>query len=368
MDEVQENNIDEKKIEEVLSGQRSHTDLTDAELDIAAERQLEARLAEEQGDTTTIEEPPQQEATTEEAPVEEKPEEEEENKIIPLNKDERLREAQKEKNRIEQLLRDREDRINKVKQDPSLAKKLLGVDIITKQEEIDSEKLWTDEYISQIGELKKEVIDLREWREQREKREQELEAENLRKQEQLEVYSEINNLQSEFPQLKTSESFQKIDKKITAWQQEALSHNVDVDRYFSDSSYRAKADAQGHKLKVSEKDMKTAEEIYSIYSKYKAEKEEGYKTSLTRVFKDSPIYERLEKAPSLSDDDALSRKLRERAQEPQIMSPSSNNAQPSEATLKAAILEQQALSLKTSTTPEDEKRWNELTKIIASYQ
>jgi len=359
MDEVQEDTINEEKIAEVLAGSRSHSDLNEAELDIAAERQeaaLNGSEEEESTDTSSNEEI---------KPVEQVPSPMEDG-IEAIDKDEQIRELLVEKNRLTQLANDREGKLKKAQEDPEFRKKLFGE---TDNVQVDENKDYlADEYLAtmeaKIERLEKNAND-------RAERDETSDAERALKTEQLSLFEEIGNLQGQYASLKTTESFQSIDKKVTAWQRTAIANKVDVDKYVKDAEYRKLADSKGHKINVSVEDLQKAWDIYDVYSDYKKEKAEGYKTSLNRVFKENPMYDKLAKQKYAShlvaDDDALAEQLRQRATEPMIMSPGSNNATPSEKTLEGAILEMQSISMKVSTTSADEKRYQELQKVIDSY-
>jgi hypothetical protein len=361
MDEVQEDTINEDKIAEVLEGKRSHSELTDAELDIAAERQEAARNGNEEEqptDTSSNEESEEMVEVTPPLPMEDG--------IETVDKDERIRELLAEKNKLEQIANDRDGKLKKAQEDPEFRKKLFGetVDV-----QVDENKDYLDE--SYLATMEAKIERLEQAANDRAERDETSDAERALKKEQLSLFEEINGLQGQYGSLKTSESFQSIDKKVTAWQTTAIENKVDVDKYVEDAEYRKLADSKGHKINVSVEDLKKAWDIYGIYSDYKKEKAEGYKTSLSRVFKEHPMYAKVEKQKYAShlaaDDDALAAQLREREAEPMIMSPGSNNATPSEKTFESAIMEMESISMKVATTEADEKRYQELQRVVDSY-
>jgi len=358
-DEIQNTELNEENIAKVLAGEEDYSILTEAELDEAADRQYRA----EQGEDV-IEQKVEPTETPEEpqAPIED-----DTSNIVPLNENERLRDALAEKHRLEQLLKDREDRIEKAKADPKMAEKLLGLktEVI-----VDPEKDYLDD--RNLAQMEAELNNLKQWREERERRDAERDAEIAHTQEKLNVFSEINSLQSEFQDLQTSKPFQKIDESFRNWQDTAIASNVDVDKFLSDDAYRKKAEEAGHKLNVSKEDLDKALKIWDLNSKYNAEKKQGYNTSLKHVFAKSPMYEQAVKAkyskPLDAHDNAIAEKLREREAEPQILSPSSNAGEAGgDEVLKTAIMGMEALSMKTSFGPADQKQWDEYQKIIDRY-
>jgi len=360
MDEVQESNtIDEEKIAQVLAGERSHSELTDAELDIAAKRQEAAlnRNEEEQSTETSSDEGVNE--------IVEAPQVMEDG-IEAIDKDQKIRELLAEKNRLEQIAKDREGKLKKAQEDPEFRKKLFGE---TETVTVDENKDYLDE--TYLATLEAKIDRLEKAANDRIARDEMSDAEIKLKTKQLKLFEEIGELQGQYGPLKTSESFQSIDKKVTAWQKTALENKVDVDRYVKDAEYRKLADSKGHKINVSVEDLQKAWNIYDIYSDYKKEEAEGYKTSLSRVFKDNPMYKQLEKEQYAShlvaDDDALTEQLRQRASEPMIMSPGSNNATPSSKTFESAVLEMEAISLKVAPTAADNRRYDELLKVVESY-
>ena len=361
-EEIQSTEINEDNIAKVLSGELDYESLTEAELEIAADRQL----AEEQGSTeeeitTEIEQP-----EVAETPKEETADTEENSNIIPLNQDERLRDTLAENNRLNQLLKDREDRIEKAKADPKLAEKLLG---LKAEVSVDPER----DYLADenLARMESELSELKQWREDREQGDRARDADVAHTQEKLNVFCEINSLQASNPSLKTSKPFQSIDETFRNWQETAMGSNVDVDKFLEDKAYRKQAEDAGHTLNVSDADLDVAIKLWDINSKYNAEKKQGFSTSLKHVFTKSPMYEQSMRAKysqhTDSDDSAIASKLREREAEVTIMSPGSNlgGADPKECEL--ALTEQQALSMKAHLTPADNKRWNELDKIIDKY-
>ena len=362
-DEIQNTEINEDNISKVLAGEENYSILTEAELDIAADRQMEAELnqsnnTEEKAETEQAPEPPKEE---------ERAETEEETNIIPLDQNERLRKALEEKHRFEQLYNDREDRITKAKEDPTLAEKLLG---LKAEVVVDPEK----DYLADenLARMESKLIALEQWKTDREKRDATRDAEVAHTQEKLGVFGEINQLQAEHASLKTTKSFQSIDETFRNWQTNAMASKVDVDRFLSDESYRKQAEAQGHTLNVSKGDLDAALKIWDLNSKYNAEKKQGYNTSLSHVFTKSPMYEDSVRArystPQDSDDNAIANKLREREAEVSIMSPGSNAGETgTEEALKTAILGMEALSMKTHMTASDEKQWNDYQKIVDRY-
>ncbi len=357
MDEVQENNaIDEEKIAQVLAGERSHSELTEAELDVAADRQetaLNGNEEEQSTETLDVEE-------TTIVPVSM------EDGINAIDKDKEIKTHLAEINRLKQIADDRDGKLKKAQSDPEFRRKLFGeTDNVT----VDENKDYLDDKYLATLEVKIEALERtaqeRATREERSDKEIEL------KRTQLSLFEEINGLQGQYASLATSESFQSIDAKITTWQKTALENNVDVDKYVADAGYRKKADSLGHKINVSPEDLQKAWSIYDVYSDFKKEKEDGYKTSLSRVFKDSPVYDKLSKQKYAShiaaDDDALEQLLRQREKEPMIMSPGSNNATPKVQAFEVAVMEMESIASKSFITEADNKRYTELERVVDSY-
>lgn len=359
MVEVQKDTIDEDKIAGVLDGSRSHSDLNDAELEIAAERQEAALNGNE-------EEQPTDTSSNEEIKEIEQAPESMEDGIDAVDKDEQIRELLANNNRLEQIANDREGKLKKAQEDPEFRKKLFGeTDVVT----IDENKDYLED--QHQAEMQARIDKLEAAAEDRATRDEKSDKEIELKQTQLGLFEEIGNLQGQYASLKTTESFQSIDKKVTAWQKIAIENKVDVDKYVADAEYRKLADSKGHKINVSVEDLQKAWDIYGVYSDYKKEKAEGFKSSLSRVFKEHPMYDKLAKQKYAShlaaDDDALAEQLRQRETEPMIMSPGSNNATPDVKTFETAVMEMQAIASKVSTTAADEKRYQELQKVIDSY-
>ena len=356
MSEIQDN-TNETVAKKYLAGEIELDSLTEDQVSLAAEMVenfSEDDVEEEQEQTQESEiSEPIKESNSEEA-----------DKIIPFSEHLRLKEEMEEKNRYKQIAEDRERKLKSLKEDPNYLAKFLGKEIETK---VDTNKDYlADEYLAQIDTLKNKLEDIEKWKNDRENQETESQTRNKQKEEQLSLFDEIGRLQSEFPQLKTTESFQSIDTKFVQWQQSAIMAGVDVDEYMENAEYRKIFDAKGYKLNVDAKDLEKAIKIYDVHKQYKSEKESGYKTSLSRVFKDKPIYEEMIKSKygshQLADDDALAAKIRERSTEPQIMN--SGNAPTSTGNLEALIAEMEVISLKTNPNQNDEKRYRELEKML----
>ncbi len=348
--EIQKSN--EEAVVKYEAGDLTIEDLTEEQIDLAADRELANLEGGVQKVTQSdVEEP--EEVIEPIEPPKEAVSTIEEDAIIPLDHHQKLRDALAQANREKQLRENAQREIDRLKAETE------------KGSTIDHDRdLLADDHLRKIDKIDELERDLKEMK--RKAREQE--AETQTKNEQLGLFGEIQKLQSDFPILKTSESFQDIDSKFTTWQANAKAGNVNVDKYLKDLTYRAQADKAGHKLNISEQDLNNALKIYDVYSKYKAAKDENYNTSLAREFKDTTTYEELMKAKYSShqqaDDDALAEKIRERSTEAQIMSTGSNSAAPSIEAYESALMEMQIIASKTSTTAADEKRYAELEKMI----
>jgi hypothetical protein len=345
-DKIQEENM--KAVKEYFAEQRSIDDLTEEQIELACEEQ--ERLQNEPEET-----PEKQEEEVEEGVEGVKVEE----KTFDHHK--KLADALAEANRYKQLNEDKERKLRDLKENEDFRNKYLGIETHPK---VDRDRDYLDDEHQAKLEAKVEALEKREAeREERaRKKSEELEI----KEKQLQLFSEISNLQSAYKQLQTSESFQSIDKKFVEWQDVAEQNGVDVNQYLSDADYRKKKDTEGFKLNVSEKDLNKTLEIYNIYEQYNSEVKAGYKSSMERVFEGSSTYKELMKKKLTShrqaDDDALDRLIEERSKEVSLLD---TGGAPADADDLGTLLdEQDALSRKTNMTPADKKRFHELDKQI----
>jgi hypothetical protein len=352
-DEIQK--VNEEAVQKYFAGDLTVEDLTEEQVDLAADKEL-ASL--ESGEDVGVKQPQEPEKIEETQAQPELVEPKEavstiEEDIVPFSQHEKLRDTLAQANREKQLRENAEREIARLKAEAEKSKV-----------NNDDRDLLDDDYlrkIDKIDELEKKLLE-------REARDAEADEANRKTQEQLDLFGEIQKLQTDFPSLKTSENFQSIDSKFTAWQNLAKNGNVDVDKYLNDKAYRDVADSKGYKLDIAETDIPNMLTIYDTYSNYKTNKDAGYKTSLTREFKDSSTYEELMKAKygshQQADDDALAAKIKERSLEADIMAPGSNASAPSVEAYEAAIMEMEAITRMTVTTPAHEKRYAELEKMI----
>jgi hypothetical protein len=358
MNEIQNTEENDKAINEYLNGQRDLDSLTEDQVDIAVEREFEKAEAE----TANV--------STEQPVIEDNKTEETKDdltaSIAPADQNAKLAEALARANKAEQLYKDRESKLKSLKEDPSYRTKFFGEEIKT---EIDPNKDYLDdEYLAQVDTMRKELDNLKKAQTEREARDLEFQQSNQVKQEQLGLFEEISKLQGDYPQLKTNESFQSIDSKFANWTGSATNAGVDTDKYFKDAEYRKAVDGKGYKLDISDADMDKAYKIYDVFDQYKKEKDSGYKTSLKRVLKDSPIYEKLVAskygASELANDDALEKKIAERSTEPTILN--TGNAPASNNSIDAIVVEMESLALLTAPTQKQNARYLELDNLLSS--
>ena len=259
MSEVQ-SKTNEEIVKEFLNGQRESDSLTDEQLDMA----LNGTFDNEEEPQEAVEEQPVQETQT--------PEKED---VLPIEKDipefdkhKEYKETLARANRFEQLYKDREEKLKKMKEDPEFAKKQLG---IKSEVKVDKDFDYLDD--KYLATLKHELDELKEWKANYEKELHETRYRTEREKEQLAIFGEIQDIQSEFPALKTSENFKSIDGKFTEWQNIVKSAGLDTDRYLSDKEYKKALDKKGYKLEVSESDIPKMLDIYEVYGNYKMEKD-----------------------------------------------------------------------------------------------
>ena len=342
-DKIQEDE-DRKAVNEHFAGRRSIDDLTEEQVELAVDMQYER----ENGDVEPeIPEEKQEPEVKEELPID--------------DRDQRLAEALAEKNRVNQLLKDREKKLEDLKTDEDFRNRYLGIETEVK---VDNEKDYLDDKFQAEQAAKIAVLQAKDA--EREKERQEEKEELARERAQLDTFREIGDLQDSHNSLKTSESFQKIDRKFIDWKTRAIAAGVEEDKYYSDAEYRKQKDKEGYKLNVSEKDRLKALKIYELYGKYKAEVDAGYNSSIDRVFRTSSDYQELMEAKLGShrraDDDALNRLIDENSREVSLLD--TGGAPAEEGDIGALLDEQDRLSRKTSLSPADKKRYFELDKQI----
>lgn len=349
MSEVQ-SKTDEEVVKEFLAGQRDAESLTEEQLDLALTGNYEFEEIEE-----TEEQPPVEETSEEvEEPKEEEP--------LPIEKDipefdkhKEYREVLARANRYEQLYKDREDKLKKLE---SQTVKEVKVD-----ENVD---YLDDKYLAT---LRHELDELKEWKKNYEEELNKTRYETEKQKEQFNLFSEIQDIQNEFPILKTSESFKSIDEKFVKWQSDVISAGLDPDKYLDNKEYKKLLDSKGYTLNVKESDIPKVLDIYEVYSNYKKEKESGYSTSFQRALKTSNVYDKAIKhkyaGRQLADDDAINEAIERRSSEPVLLD--SSNVQTGSMDLADVVNELEILSGKTQKSPNDIKRIAELDRIMEQY-
>jgi len=353
MSEVQNN---EEIVENLLKTQGDPESLTEEQLDIYLEKAPTYEFEE-----TQPEEPS--------PPVEpEIPEKEttaiDDSSIPEFDKHKEHRDALQELNKYKQLYKDRDSKINKMKEDPDFAKKQLGIE---SEVTVDPDKDYLDDRF--LAEMKSELDSLKQWKQDREQEDVKTRAELEREKEQLGLFGEIQQVQGQFPSLKTSENFQSINDKYIEWQGNVQSAGLDTDRYFNDEAYKKALDAKGYKLGVVDADVPKMLDIYSVYENYKKEKDGGYNTSFTRALRNSDVYEKASKSKygshQLADDDALNAAIEQRASEPDILD--TGSAPTGSMDLGDVVNEMEILVSKTRKSPADMKRIVELETIMEQF-
>jgi len=333
---------DRKAAEEYFAGDRSIDDLSPEQVELA----VDMEEAQDNGDVQkAIEEP------------ETKQEQVDDNETKSLDHHQKLAEALANENKYKQMLEDRDRKLKDLKEDEEFRNKFLGIKTEAK---VDNERDYLDDQFQANQEDRINKLEERERvrEEEARKRNEELD----RKEQQLGIFGEISNLQDTHKALKTTESFQSIDKKFVDWQAVSKANGVDVDEYLVNAEYKKQKDAEGFKLNVSQSDLNKAMEIYKIHDQYNNEVKAGYKSSITRVFEGSSTYKELVKNQYSShrraDDDALNNLIEERSKEVSLLN---TGGAPAEAGDIGQLLdEQDALSRKSYLSPEDKKRFNEL--------
>ncbi|MCP3681117.1 MAG: hypothetical protein GY861_00365 [bacterium] len=333
---------DRKAVEEHFAGQRSIDDLTEEQIELAVDMEQAQNNGEVQ---EAIEEP-----ETKQEPVDNV-------ETKSLNHHQKLAEAMAEANRYKQLNEDKERKLNDLKENEEFRNKFLGIKTEVK---VDNERDYLDDQHQATLEAKINALEEREARREEEAR---TKADELsRKEQQLGIFGEISNLQDTHKILKTTESFQSIDKKFVDWQAISKANGVDVDEYLANAEYKKQKDAEGFKLDVSQSDLNKAMKIYELHDQYNNEVNAGYKSSITRVFEGSSTYKEHVKNQYSShrraDDDALNSLIEERSKEVSLLN--TGGAPADAGDIGAMLDEQDRLSRKTVMTPEDKKRFNEL--------
>jgi len=353
MSEVQKDNqTDEEIVQSYLTeGREDLSALSDHQLDLYLSMAREFEPQSEEQPTTTEE--PKEEQEQEIPSIDEN--------IPEFDKHKEYRDALARANRYEQLYKDRESKLEKMKEDPEFAKKQLG---FQNEVEVDPDKDYLDD--KYLAALEKEIKDLKEWRnayeEEHQKTRKEIEAEK----QQLSMFGEIQRLQGEYSGLKTSESFQSIDSKVTDWKALLVQRGLDPTRYLNDEAYKKSLDSKGYKLDVKESDIPKVKNIYKVYSNYLKEQESGYNTSIERSFRTSEVFEEVLKSQygsrQQADDDAINAAIEQRALEPSILNIGSAPSQ-SEGIMDL-IREQTELLNLTRRSDAQNRRLDELDKLL----
>jgi hypothetical protein len=356
MSEVQK---DQKTDEEIVQGylQEGREDLSalsDQQLDLYLNMAREYEPT-EQEQPTQIEEPTE---------GQEQPIPAIEDSIPEFDKHKEYRDTLARANRFEQLYKDRESKIEKMKEDPEFAKKQLG---FQEEVKVDENKDYLDD--KYLATLEREISDLKEWKTTYEAEHQRTQKEIEAEKQQLSMFSEIQKLQGEYSGLKTSESFQSIDSKVTDWKGGLISAGLDPNKYLTDKEYKATLDAKGYKLNVKEADIPKLMNVYKVYSNYLKEQDAGYNTSIERSFRTSEVFEEVLKSQygthQQADDDAINAAIEQRAKEPSILN--TGSAPASSEGMMDLIKEQGVLIDKTQRTDSDNRRLDELDRLLAQY-
>ena len=287
--------------------------------------------------------------------------------IIPIGENEKMRDALATANTEKQLRENRDKELQRLKDDPAYRNKYFGIEA---SNTIDPDKDYlADEHLRKIDSQGDEINELLQWKTDREAKDAATDAKTKTKNEQLGLFGEIQQIQEDFPTLKTSESFQEIDTKFIKWQNKAMGAGVDTDKYLADEAYKTMVDGKGYKLDVSTKDMNVASKLYKINSQYIKEKKANYNTSFNTALKNSGMYEGLMEAKfgghNLANDDAINKAIAENSQEPQIMN--TGGAPTVTSDIEGIVQEMTMLSTKTHLSPEDNKRLHELDKIYQTF-
>jgi len=357
MSEVQKDKTDEDIVMELLQNQGDSESLTEEQLDLYLDKAPTYDFEEEK--------PDEPEAPSEPEIPEIEPKVNVEDDDIPaFDKHKEYRDALQEANKYKQLYKDRDGKINKMKEDPEFAKKQLGIETAVT---VDPDKDYLDDAF--LAEMKHELDSLKQWKQEREEKDVKTRQQLEQEKEQLGLFGEIQQVQGQFPSLKTSESFQDINGKYIEWQGGVQSAGLDVDRYFNDEKYKKALDAKGYKLQVSDADIPKMLDVYSVYESYKEEKNGGYNTSFARALRNSDVYEKATKSKygghRLQDDDALNKAIEERALEPTLLD--SSAAPTGTASLDDVVNEMEVLVNKTRKSAADNARITELENIMEQY-
>lgn len=351
MSEVQKEKTDEQVVQEFLAQGRD-------DLDSLSDSQLDLYLIKARDYNPEEQEQPKEEEPT---PPEEPEIPEIDNAIPEFDKHKEYRDALAEANKYKQLYSDRESKLSKMKEDPEFAKKQLGFETEVK---VDENKDYLDD--KYLATLEAKVNELESWKtnyeEETQKTRKELEAEK----QQLQMFDEIQGLQGQYSGLKTSESFRKIDSKVTSWKNGLVSAGLDPNKYLADKEYKKALDAKGYKLDVKEVDIPKVMNVYKVYSNYLKEQEAGYNTSIERSFRTSEVFEEVLKnqygSHHKADDDAINRAIEERANEPSILD--TGSAPSSQESLMDLIEEQSELLNITQRSDAQNRRLNELDRLL----
>ena len=358
MSEVQ-SKTNEEVVKEFLAGQREADSLTEEQLDLALTGNYEFEETEETEEQLPVEEPSKEV----EQPKEEEP--------LPIEKDipefdkhKEYKEMLARANKYEQLYNDRENKLKKMKEDPEFAKKQLG---LASEVKVDENFDYLDD--KYLATLKHELDELKKWKRNYEDELNKTRYETEKQKEQFNLFSEIQEIQDEFPLLKTSESFKSIDEKFVKWQSNVISAGLDPDKYLSDKEYKKQLDSKGYTLNVKDSDIPKVLDIYNVYSEYKKEKESGYSTSFKRALKVSEVYDKAIRhkyaGRQIADDDAINEAIERRSSEPVLLD--SSNVQTGSMDFADVVNELEILSGKTQKSPSDRKRIAELDRIMEQY-
>lgn len=353
MSEVQKDITDEEMVKSFLSEGREDLDsLSDTQLDLYLSM-AGSYEPEEKEQPEEVEEVKQEESKL---PIDDD--------IPEFDKHKEYRDMLARANKYEQLYKDREDKLKKMKEDPEFAKKQLGF----KQEvKVDENKDYLDD--KYLATLEQEIAELKEWRRNYEEENSKSREQLAKEKEQLEIFTEINRLQSEYNGLKTSESFQSIDSKVTEWKGNLISAGLDPNRYLSDKDYKATLDAKGYKLNVKESDIPKMLNIYKVYRNYSEEKDAGYNTSIERSFMTSDVFKEVMKSQfgghQQADDDAINAAIEQRSKEVSILN--TGSAPSSSEGVMELVKEQSDLLNVTSRSNAQNRRLEELDKLLEPY-
>ena len=183
----------------------------------------------------------------------------------------------------------------------------------------EDDDIYSEEYLKKIkllereqAELKNEIKKLIGSKEQ----EDQFQSEQNRMNKEL---MQIEDLQREYSNLKTSKPFKELDKEYSAWYSSLGKENVS--RYFSDPEYKAQLDKAGRGVFP---EFEKYETLVKTYNKY----QDGKYPSVRAAFRDSEYLDKLslqQSSPSYYDaTEQVARKMADKANEPKVMDSTSS--------------------------------------------